>query len=150
MSDARCQITIVIPLEIPSQNRTGRGRTWRVRAALTRQIRSAWALHARSAMAAIRAAPADRPRSLHVIAYRKRLVYDIANLIGGAKACIDGLVDAGMLTDDRDTAARITYEQRLASDPRGQVDRKPCTVVIAFDIPSPPAQQPATQEYTTP
>lgn len=54
-------------------------------------------------------------RSIHIIAYRLRRCADVANLIGGAKPCVDGLVDAGLLVDDRDSMATITYEQQVAS-----------------------------------
>jgi hypothetical protein len=74
---------------------------------------------------------ADGPRALHIISYRARRCSDTANLIGGAKACIDGMTDAGLLVDDRDSMARITYEQQVSSK---SPTKKPHTVLIIEDI----------------
>jgi hypothetical protein len=121
---------ITIPLEIPSQNATGKGRTWRARAAATKRVRTAWRYHCLVAMAQVCAMKATAFRSLHIIAYRKQRCADIANLIGGAKACVDGMVDAGLLVDDRDTMARITYEQHAAGK---SPNRRPCTILTVTE-----------------
>jgi hypothetical protein len=135
--------TITIPLEIPSQNVTSQGRDWRMRALQTKKRRTAWRIHAQAEMMRQRIPRATGQRALHVVAYRRRRCSDIANLIGGAKACVDGLVDAGLLTDDRDTAARITYEQRLASE---HASKRPCAVLTITDLnPAGPAGIPRTQ-----
>jgi len=121
---------ITIPLEIPSQNATGKGRTWRARAAATKKLRTAWHYHGIVAMGRACIMKATSPRALHIIAYRTRRCADIANLIGGAKACVDGLVDAGLLVDDRDTMAAITYEQHAAGK---SPTKKPCTIITVTE-----------------
>ena len=103
-----------IPLEIPSQNATGGGRTWKVRAAATKKRRALWRTWCLLAMRRVGLPVATGPRSIHVLAYRTQRCADIANLVGGAKACIDGCTDAGLLLDDDDRLARITYEQSTA------------------------------------
>lgn len=108
-------IELQIPLEIPSQNKTKSSRDWRVNAAMTKKTRRAWMMATWPQMLKQKLLAASGPRRLHVIAYRKRRCADTANLIGGAKACIDGIVDARALVDDKDTMARITYEQQVAS-----------------------------------
>lgn len=119
---------IIIPFEIPSQNVTEKGLSWRVRAAKTKARRNDWRIACVFAMRGAGIVNAAGPRSLRIIAYRKRYCSDIANLIGGAKACIDGLVDAGLIMDDRDAKARITYAQELASaSPLGRGTT--CTVI---------------------
>jgi hypothetical protein len=117
---------ILIPLEIPSQNRTERGRNCIMRAKATGERRSAWKIHGMVERMRQEIPEASGHRSCHIVAYRKRLAFDIANVIGGAKACIDGLVDARLLQDDRDQRATITYEQRLASV---RPDKRPCTII---------------------
>ncbi|HAT10313.1 MAG TPA: hypothetical protein DCS97_06915 [Planctomycetes bacterium] len=130
-----------IPLEAPSQNNLG-GRTWRARAGHTKTTRANWRMMAASQMILLAIPKATGPRRLHIIAYRKQRCRDIANLIGGMKACIDGLVDAGLLVDDRDGMASITYEQGVVStSPTGHV----CTLIHVDDITT-PAESTATQE----
>lgn len=121
---------IIIPFEVPSQNVTEKGRNWRSRAASTKGRRLRWAAACRSEMARLGILPATGKRRLHVCAYRKRMCFDIGNLIGGFKACADGLVDAGLLVDDRDTKALITYEQQLASK---SPDGRTCTILSIED-----------------
>lgn len=120
-----------ISLEIPSQNATGVGRDWRVRARNIKKLRTLWCSWGRFAMRDAGLPLATGPRSMHVIAYRKMRCADIANLIGGFKACCDGLVDAGILIDDRDSKARITYEQNVASK---SPTKTPHTVLVIEDI----------------
>ncbi len=123
--------TIFIPLEIPSQNVTEKGRSWRGRAAKTKLRRANWCQMCRFDMCQLSIPRATAPRSLHIIAYRTRRCSDIGNLIGGAKACVDGMADTGLILDDRDSKARITYDQAVASkSPTG----KPCTVITVEDI----------------
>lgn len=125
--------TIVIPLEIPSQNETEKGRTHWARARATKLVRCAWYYATVAAMASAGVYRAVGTRALHVVAYRKRLCLDIANVIGGAKACVDGMVDAGLLVDDRDAKARITYQQEPARlSPLGK--GVPCTVVVVEEV----------------
>lgn len=125
--------TLHIPLQIPSQNQTGRGRTWRARAGATKRVRTAWCAWTAMEMRARGVAIATRQRRLHIVAYRTQRCADIANLIGGAKACIDGMVDAGLLVDDRDALALITYEQAVAS--KSPTKRPHTTVTITEETP---------------
>jgi Holliday junction resolvase RusA-like endonuclease len=124
-------IELHIPVEIPSQNSTGQGRTWQARAANTKRTRNLWRTWTMVEMRRAGVVRADGPRSLHIIAYRTQRCADIANLIGGAKACIDGMTDAGLLVDDRDSLARITYEQQVASK---SPTKKPHTALVIEDI----------------
>ena len=122
--------TIIIPLEAPSQNNLG-GRTWRARAGRTKVTRCNWRAMAASQMAVMLIPRATGPRSLHIVAYRKQRCRDIANLIGGMKACVDGMVDAGLLADDCTDMATITYDQGTVScSPNG----RPCTVITVEDV----------------
>jgi hypothetical protein len=125
------EFRLEIPLEIPSQNTTGKGRTWHARAAATRKVRKKWFQMTWIKMHSEGIPSASGPRSLHIIAYRKRRCADTANLIGGAKAAIDGMVDAKLLVDDRDSCARITYEQQVASK---SPSKKPHTTLILTDL----------------
>lgn len=121
-------IALEIPVEIPSQNATGGGKTWRVRAVNTKAIRTLWHAWARMEMHRLRLPRATGVRAIHIIAYRTTRCADIANLIGGAKACVDGMTDAGLLVDDRDTLARITYEQHVVS--KSPTKKKHTTVQV--------------------
>lgn len=122
--------TLWIPLEIPSQNAL-KGRNWRAVAAATKRRRAAWAWACAAAMRKVGCPPAKGPRSLHIIAYRRQRCRDIANLIGGAKACIDGLVDAGLLVDDSDKLAEISYDQRAL---KRSPTKRACTQIIVGEI----------------
>ena len=132
--------------EIPSQNVTEKGRNWRGRAAKTKARRNLWRMLCASGMAQAGIPRATGPRLVHVVAYRRQRCKDIANLIGGAKACIDGMADAGLMQDDRDSKARITYQQDVAS---ASPTRQPCTLIHVEDITT-PADSTATQESTNP
>jgi len=122
---------ILIPLETPSQNTTERGHNWRARAHATKERRTMWRMFCIGQMAHHGVPPAKGKRSMHILSYRKRRCADIANLIGGAKACVDGLADAGLVTDDRDSKARITYAQEVASK---SPNKQPCTIIEIEDI----------------
>ena len=118
-------IQLFIPLEAPSQNNLG-GKNWRVRAAETKRTRAKWKLFTASQMNTYGIAPATEHRFIHITAYRKQRCRDIANLIGGLKACIDGMVDAGLLVDDCTKFSSITYDQGTASQ---SPTKKPCTII---------------------
>jgi len=128
--------TIVVHLEAPSQNNLG-GRTWRARAGATKTTRANWRMMTGSQMIVNGIPAATGHRSLTITAYRKQRCRDIANLIGGMKACIDGMVDAGLLVDDCRDMATITYDQATASQsPTG----RPCTVIRVEDAEHSPTQ----------
>jgi hypothetical protein len=121
---------LIIPFDIPTQNETERGRTHYVRAAKTARRRAMWRLACQSEMVRTGLRPATGKRRLHITTYKARRCDDIANVIGGGKACVDGLVDAGLLTDDADREACITYGQGVASkSPTGRT----CTVLDVSD-----------------
>lgn len=124
-------IELQIPAQIPSQNATGSGSNWRVRAWGTRTLRGLWHTWTMVEMRRAGVTKATGPRALHIIAYRTQRCADTANLIGGAKACVDGMTDAGLLVDDRDRLARITYEQQVASK---SPTKKPHTTVQVTDL----------------
>ena len=120
-----------ISYNIPSQNVTAR-RHWRANhrdvAQVAQMVRVvAWA-----------ACNAKGPRSVIVTSYRKRRITDGANLIGGAKPFVDGLVKAGALVDDNDKMARITYRQgvlsKLPEEWARKYGRRPLTVVEIEDL----------------
>ena len=68
-------------------------------------------------------------RRIVVTAYRARLCDDYANLVGGCKGLIDGLVKAGLLVDDSMEWMAAEYRQELRSHPCNPAPRKACTVV---------------------
>ena len=125
------QIKLEIALQVPSQNTTGIGSTWQARASGIKKLRTLWRLVTGNQMRLAFAPKATGPRTMHIIAYRTQRCADIANLIGGAKSCIDGMVDAGLLLDDRDSLAQITYEQQVASK---SPTKKKHTTIIVTDI----------------
>ena len=125
-----------IPYNIPSQNVTAR-RHWRANhrdvAQVAQMVRLvAWSI-----------CNAKGPRSVVVTSYRKQRITDGANLIGGAKSLVDGLVKAGALVDDNDRMARITYGQAVLSQlPEEWVKtygRRPLTVIEILDLTDSPA-----------
>lgn len=135
----------IIPAQVPSQNETEKGRSWRGRAAKTKDRRNLWRVLCASGMSRAGIPIATGPRLIHVVAYRRQRCRDIANLIGGAKACIDGMVDAGLMLDDRDSKARITYQQGVASE---SPTREPCTLIHVEDITITTATTTANKEPT--
>lgn len=71
---------------------------WAPKSAITREIRrTAWALAKQAGVPALKRAHVD-------VEYRPpdRRRRDVHNLYPSAKACVDGLVDAGVLPDDND------------------------------------------------
>lgn len=125
--------TITIPREVPSQNETEKGRCRFARWRKTKERRNTWRVLCASEMNRAGIIRATGKRHLHILAFRRQRCADIANLIGGAKSCIDGLVDAGLMVDDRDARARITYDQStLRFSP---ITKTPCTVITVSDEP---------------
>jgi hypothetical protein len=113
-----------IPREVPSQNVRERWHWSKQR----REVKS-WA----GAFLA-RMRPGDRatkPREVIIQAYRKRRISDFANLVGGCKGMVDGLVSAGLLVDDSTEWVRIQYFQDVAKNhPTGL----PCTMITVIDM----------------
>jgi hypothetical protein len=81
---------------------------WAQRARLKRD----WTLALRLATASVRR-PVDGRRKITLISYRRRLITDVANLIGGAKLVIDAIRDAGLIVDDSDRWMVAEYKQAL-------------------------------------
>jgi hypothetical protein len=71
-------------------------------------------------------------RNVVITSYRKRRFDDHANLVGGCKGLIDGLVRAGALVDDSIKWMTAEYHQDLThAGPAGT--GKACTVVEVSD-----------------
>ena len=68
-------------------------------------------------------------RTVRITSYRARRITDHANLVGGCKGLIDGLVRAGLLVDDSDQWIAAEYRQALRSAPDNPHPGKSCTVV---------------------
>jgi hypothetical protein len=130
-------IILHIPLQAPSQNDFSKYRDYHMRSIKTKEIRGAWAAACRVAMRAAGVPAAIGPRRLHVIAYRRQRCRDEANLIGGMKPAVDGLVDAGLLIDDAKKYARISYQQKTVSE---SPTRRAHTVLNVENIDSQPTQ----------
>ena len=71
---------------------------WRQKAQRTRTLRDITYVVARPALMPF----ADRMRCIVSVAYPDARRRDVHNLMPTVKACVDGLVDAGWLTDDSD------------------------------------------------
>ena len=138
-------LLLVLPKEVPSQNKRERWH-WRVQ---RREVRD-WELLAASATDAQRVgAWSSQPlvgncsdllyrhdtwtgftkRTVCITSYRARLLTDHANLVGGCKGLIDGLVRAGLLVDDADEWMSATYFQELRSHPCNPTPKTASTVV---------------------
>lgn len=112
--------TYSIPLETPSQNVTDRMH-WRARSKLKGQ----WLYRILAACGGMHSPLMIRKR-VEILAYRKRLITDRGNLIGGCKLVVDAIRDAGLIFDDSDKWATIDYRQELASkSPTGRA----CTYI---------------------
>lgn len=112
-------LRITTHLQIPGQNKRERWH-W---ASQRREVR-AWQIQ----FNAFVNKPATTKRAVNIISYRRQRFHDEANLIGGCKGLIDGMVRAGLLVDDSQKWATFTYRQELASaSPMGR--GVPCTVI---------------------
>jgi hypothetical protein len=93
----------LIGYEVPSQN-TYNGWHWSKRhrdtMRLERWIRS---VHPYP--------PAEGHRHLHIHRVCRQRITDDANLRGGAKGLVDAIKRAGLIKDDKDQLATITYSQ---------------------------------------
>lgn len=115
-------IRFTIPIQVPSQNETDRMH-WRARNRLVQT----WKIWAR--VAASTHPKAAGKRKVHILAVRKRLITDRANLVGGCKGLVDALTHAGLILDDSDDLADIAYFQETAKG------RAPHTVITIEDAP---------------
>lgn len=114
-------IDIWLPKEVPSQN-TRDKMHWRARG---REVDD-WELLARSACRPSQLVPATVKMAVRIHAFRRRRCADEANLIGGCKGLIDGLVRVGLIKDDSREWASFTYAEDVASK---SPTRKPCVRV---------------------
>lgn len=106
-------IEIMIPKwQVPSQNRRENGGVackidnWREGKRLTSILK--YTTRAQD--------KADGPRHVMITTFRKVLIRDYANLVGGAKTLCDSLVKAGLLVDDNIKMMTAEYLQYKASD----------------------------------
>ncbi len=114
--------TFIVPYEVPSQNVKGH---WSKK----HKIRCQWLTVCASNNPTRK--QEQRRMRMRLVCYRKKLITDIANLYGGAKPCVDGIKQSGLIYDDADIWCRIEYEQELAKkSPTG----KPCTVVMLWSM----------------
>lgn len=119
----------IVQLQIPGQNKRERWH-W---AAQRREVQH-WCLLAGLQFTAQGLAKATGRRRVAITSYRRQRFRDEANLVGGCKGLIDGLVRAGLLVDDSSTWAAFAYRQELASaSPLGR--GKPCTVIEIEEAP---------------
>jgi hypothetical protein len=97
--------TLTIPIEVPSQNQTNAWH-WSKRHKHTKRCGF---LLTKAGAAGI--PKATGKRRCHILAFRRQRCHDIANLIGGAKGFVDAIVRLGLLVDDKDLMAEISYDQ---------------------------------------
>ena len=122
--------TVVIVYNVPSANQRDKWH-WRKRHRDTKYA-EALVIHAAHGLPR-----ATGPRSCHVMSYRRQRITDSANLSAGAKGLVDSLVRTGLLVDDKDSLARITYDQAVMSKMPPELarlwQRRPLTVITIAD-----------------
>lgn len=116
-------IRLRVPLTIPGANVRERQHWSKQRAEVSR-----WAMWFRSLTTACQAAKGKR--RVRIVSYRIQRFRDHANLVGGCKGLIDGLVRAGLLVDDSIPLMEATYEQDVAS---ASPERTACTLIEIED-----------------
>ena len=105
-AEERCQMIIKIPYNIPSQNVTSR-RHWTKDNAEKNRCASLISACMRNKFEHQGKVVVD------IVSVRKKKISDKANLIGGAKYLIDGLVKARAIEDDSDAHVEIIYHQMV-------------------------------------
>lgn len=117
----------IVRLQIPGQNKRERWHWARQR----REVQQ-WCMLAGLQFTAQGLAKATGRRRVTITSFRRQRFHDEANLIGGCKGLIDGLVRAELLVDDSTSWATFAYAQALASaSPLGR--GIPCTVIEIED-----------------
>jgi hypothetical protein len=96
---------------IPSQNVRDR---WHFRQ--RHQDKLLWQVYLRAAVRSLPPRPATK-RWVRILSLRTQVMYDDANLRGGAKGLVDALVHLGFLRDDSDRYCHIDYQQVQAPKP---------------------------------
>lgn len=123
MTTAVAPLVLRLPLTIPSQNVRDR---WHWRGRHAEMLN--WHLVLRAYVRASRTqlpAPVGK-RRVHIVSIRRQRCRDDANLRGGAKGLVDAIVRTGLLRDDSDAFARITYAQETLQG------RQPQTIVTVW------------------
>ena len=119
-----------IPYNIPSQN-TRDGWHWVAKHKDTKRCEGMVRMQSRGIP------KATGKRFVFVTSYRVQRFKDDANFRGGAKGLLDALTRAGLLLDDDDHNAAISYEQFTLSMMPPDLDRlfggRPCTAVRLED-----------------
>lgn len=113
--------SITIHREVPSQNKRERWH-W----AVQRKEVTTWAQFFAFHKSKLGLQNACGPRKLVITAYRKQRIQDYANLVGGCKGLLDGMVRAKLLVDDNMEMVTVEYKQELASK---SPTKKPLTVI---------------------
>jgi hypothetical protein len=97
--------TLTIPVEVPSQNQTNAWH-WSKRHKHSKRCGSLLLFYGANNVPKARG-----KRRCHILAFRRQRCHDIANLVGGAKGLVDALVRLGLLLDDKDSMAELSYDQ---------------------------------------
>lgn len=124
-------LTLRIPFEIPSQNATER-RHW-TRRAKEKDVLVAMLRFAQATAGDELIRPPAARRMVFITAYRRKLITDHANLVGGCKTLIDALVALGLLHDDSDQFMVARYAQGRC---REAGYASPITVIRIVDAPA--------------
>ncbi len=119
-------IDLLIPVEVPSMNKRERMH-W----AQQRREVATWERWFRHIQRPGGMDKATGKRLVKIHAYRRQRCHDEANLIGGCKGLIDGLVRAGLLVDDDRAHATFTYAEDVASK---SPTKKPCTRILIEEV----------------
>lgn len=122
--------TIILPIEVPSQNTRERWHWSRQRREVANWSSAASIAARRIGMPAI----GQRKAYVQIRSFRRRRITDRANLIGGCKGLIDGLVRARLIVDDAEAWMIADYDQYLLSDPSNPRPGQPCTMVSIYPI----------------
>lgn len=120
-------MSFLIPLEVLSQNKTDRMH-WAARGRMLRMWQGQLAARMRPGTLDY----ARGKRRMTITAWRKRLITDRANMIGGCKLVVDAVVRAGLLVDDNDAMAEIHYIQEALRE--SPLTGNPCTMIDLEDM----------------
>ncbi len=107
---SRRAITLAIPREVLSHNLL-----YHAHWSAVSKDRRAWESFVHVVALHAKAERSELPRrcTVRILAVRKRLIRDTANLVGGCKGLVDALVSQRLIYDDADRWCTITYAQEL-------------------------------------
>jgi len=116
-------LTVTVPMAPPSKlfpNQASKQGHWSTRSRLRAECREVAYFAARSSVP-LDTAPITGPveLTLHIGYPSKRRLPDLDASISGAKALLDGVVDAGILADDDQVARIIATHEKL---PKGEAE----------------------------